>query len=509
MTERKCSNCRQPGHTKATCLQAHDIVCEMDAPFPDAPMSDYRDSDESVTVTGPVETITKGPWHGAHRDGRCTWCGDRYAEGDRIRSDGQGGWECESGLEDDHSMDAPASWQRPTAANVKLPAPLIGRNIGPVSDPSLSLGATSEADDFLSGPTPMSEADAFLMGDAQEGEEPKKIEKYTKNGRYRITDPTTGDFRRYKNGNVLGIVRATTFNKAASDSFAITQWNKRNVLLGAARRPDIAAKAHGMDVTEDRTQLDAWVEVLEDAAGGNVASGMGTDVHAWTEKIDAETHTLEDVPPAYRHSVELYVDTLRRAGLRVVPELMEQTVFIEEFGGVAGSFDRIFYHSPSDTYVLGDLKTGKNVGKYGWSEIETQEWIYAYGYNRFGTYNWESEEWERPTVHVRMDYGVVIKLPLVGPDAGTCTLLRTDLDNGAEHAKLCHAVRTGGKGKAEAFFLPQPSWDERFSRVTTNQQAADLWKQAKAEGVELLELNRLVGIAQRALSTVDTGRTGS
>ena len=68
MTERKCSNCRQPGHTKATCIRAHDP--QPHAPFPDAPMSDYRDSDEAVTVTGPVETITKGPWHGAHRHGR-------------------------------------------------------------------------------------------------------------------------------------------------------------------------------------------------------------------------------------------------------------------------------------------------------------------------------------------------------------------------------------------------------------------------------------------------------
>ena len=191
------------------------------------------------------------------------------------------------------------------------------------------------------------------------------------------------------------------------------------------------------------------------------------------------------------------------------PNLMEQTVFIEEFGGVAGSFDRVFYHVPTDTYVIGDLKTGKNVGKYGWSEIETQEWIYAHGYNKFGTYNWETEEWDAPDHQIRMDYGVVIKLPLVGPDAGTCTLLRVDLDSGRAHAELCHAVRSGGKGKAEAFFLPQPAWDERFAQVTTNQHAADLWKQAKAEGVEPMELQRLVGVAQRALSTVDTGRTGS
>lgn len=478
-----------------------------------------RAMDAAIVASGePHAPVTKGPWHGALKDGRCTWCGDRYAEGDRIRSDGQGGWECEAGLEDDHSMDAPASWERPTSANVQLPPHVHrfeygddGKHSGSYCECGMEEAPRpqqSEADAFLSTVgAALSDADAFLMGDAQEGEEAKQIQKYERLG-YICKDPTTGDFRRYKNGKKKGITRATTFNKAASDSFAITEWNKRNVLLGAARRPDIAAKAHGMDVTEDKAQLDAWVEVLEDAAGGNVASGMGTDVHAWTEKIDAETHTLEDVPPAYRHSVELYVQTLRNAGLRVMPGLMEQTVFIPEFGGVAGSFDRVFYHVPTGTYVIGDLKTGKNVGKYGWSEIETQEWIYAHGYNQFGTYNWETEEWDEPGHQIRMDYGVVIKLPLVGPDAGTCTLLRVDLDSGRAHAELCHAVRSGGKGKAEAFFLPV-DWPDQFARVTTNQQAADLWKKAKAAGITPMTLQQLVGIAQRALSTVDTGRTGS
>ena len=487
MTERKCSNCRQPGHTKATCIRAHDP--QPHAPFPDAPMSDYRDSDEAVTVTGPVETITKGPWHGAHRHGRCTWCGDGYAEGDRIRSDGQGGWECGAGIED--LGVNPQIWQRPTAANVKLPA---GLNRLVLSEPAPTVAPMA---DIFSDPAPVSGEDSF--SDPAEAA-PEGIVKTERLG-YICKDPVLGDFRRYKTGErkKKGITRTTTFVKAASDSFAITEWNKRNVLLGAARRPDIASKAFGMDVNNDKRQLDEWVAELEDAAGGNVASSMGTDVHTWTERVDAGECTVDDVPPTYQTQVRLYVIALKKAGLHVIPELRERTTFIEEFGGVAGTFDAILYHEPSDTYVLSDTKSGKNVGKYGWTEIETQEWVYAHGYNRFGCYNWDTGEWEAPEHQVRMDYGLVIHLPFQGEYAATCRLLRTDLREGAKHAELCAQNRAAGKGKPAPFELPESAWELKFISVHTTEQAGRLWQQAKAAGVEPMELQRLVKLAQDAL----------
>lgn len=38
---------------------------------------------------------TPGPWFTAGYGGRCASCGDGFTEGDTIRADGAGGFECE------------------------------------------------------------------------------------------------------------------------------------------------------------------------------------------------------------------------------------------------------------------------------------------------------------------------------------------------------------------------------------------------------------------------------
>lgn len=37
-----------------------------------------------------------GPWFTASYGGSCASCGDQIEEGDTIRADGAGGWECEN-----------------------------------------------------------------------------------------------------------------------------------------------------------------------------------------------------------------------------------------------------------------------------------------------------------------------------------------------------------------------------------------------------------------------------
>lgn len=490
MAERKCSNCRQTGHNKSQCLRANDADQRAITRAMDAVIVGVDPGNVLGVAAGPV--LVKGQWHGAQRYGLCTWCGDGYEEGARIRSDGQGGWECGC-VDETPNRVAEQSWQRPTAANVKMPPAPAGLFTAPrkVSDePAQPVGFTLPSK---------------VSAEAAPDRQGPKTERLG----YICIDPVIGETRRYKAGHPKGITRVTTFVKAASNNVAITDWNKRNVLLGAAARPDIAAKAHGKDVNNDKSQLDRWVAELEEAAGGNVAANMGTDVHAWTERVDAGECGLADVPPAYRAHVQRYVETLREAGFRVVPELRERTTYVSEFGGVAGTFDAVLYHEPSDSYVLSDTKSGKNVGKYGWVEIETQEWIYAHGYNKWGTYkwgtyNWEKEEWEggswEPPQHqVRTDYGLVIHMPFEGDYAGTCRLLRTDLAHGETHARLCFDVRSQDAGKAVPWSLPELSWETRFETVATPAQASDLWKKAKEAGVDRMELQRLVGIAQQAL----------
>lgn len=521
MAVRKCSRCHQPGHTVRTCP---DTV----APAPDLSL--------------PVNTVMLGKEIEAPFAGLCEGNGCSFEAGDLIAPTepftGYVCANCYSGdVAEDPSVVEPKHWDRPTAANVgkavakaaqsinaftdafTAPVPKSGRPDwcrdcgGSGGDPNSDQEFIEEAGLYRAtapcprcsgtGKAPVAAqtvVDEFVSPVAPTAPEPGHGPKTERLG-YICKDPALGDFRRYKNGNKKGITRTTTFVKAASDTYAIAQWNKRNVLLGAARRPDIAARAHGMDVNEDRAQLDRWVGELEDVAGGNVASNMGTDVHAWTERVDAKECTIADVPPTYRPHVERYVKALREAGLVVVPELRERTTFIDGYGGVCGTFDAILFHEPTGTYVLSDTKSGKNVGKYGWSEIEAQEWVYAHGYNKFGTYNWDTEEWEPPEHQVRMDYGLVIHMPFEGEHANTCRLLRTNLSEGASYAALCGSVREHPKGKPAEWALPavQRDWVVEFAAVQTKEQASSLWAQAKAAGLPLDRVADLVVVAQSAL----------
>lgn len=332
---------------------------------------------------------------------------------------------------------------------------------------------------------------------------------------YLVKDPRTGDFLRYKNGKPKGWTRATTFNKSASDSMALNDWGKRNVLIGASLRPDLVSKAHGLTHETGKGELMSLVAELETAAGAKVSAQQGTDIHELTERWDGGQLAFKDIPPMYTGTIGLYVDALKEAGLRPVPGLIERTVFVDDFGGIVGTFDRVYLHEASGQYVIGDVKTGKTL-EYGMDEIETQEWIYAAGINRYGVYDWNTDEWvdmirvdggRDETITVSEEWGVVVHLPVQGPDAGTCKLVRADLQRGKRHAQVCHDVRVDRANKPK----PEPwdasllgggyrvDWDSEFSTVQDNDDASAAWLAAKAAGITGPELNRLVQLAQQRL----------
>lgn len=361
------------------------------------------------------------------------------------------------------------------------------------------------------------------------GQPPARYEWWGKQNRGYLTKlPETGDFRRYGNGKPRGIARATTFNKAASDQNAISDWGKRNVLIGASLRPDLVAKAHGLTHETDTAALMSLVAQLETAAGAKVSSDIGTLIHELTEQWDADALDVKDVPAAYWPMLQLYAKTLREAGLRPVRGLIERTTYIPEYGGVVGTMDRVYYHERSGQYIIGDVKTGKTL-KYGMDEIEVQEWIYAHGVNVSGVYDWNTDTWRTPEnsaaqpekrpLRVSEEWGVVIHMPVQGDDAGKCFLVRADLQRGRRHADVCHDVRTqrSNKPKPELWTgtelgAPQTAaepvaeslvgWEHLFTNVQSSAQAHDLWENARAGGVEPMRLDALVQLAQQRLREI-------
>lgn len=464
----------------------------------------------------------------ARFDSECDTCPKSISEGDEIRSDGMGGWECASHAEEERAEDAPhvhsftwnaqagesqcAGCGEPDTAAAKA-ARVHGAEGQYLSDaPPVAVGIPPEPDPW-DDPTPPAGPKLNVSGQPDARYEWRGKQNYG----YLVKDPRTGDFLRYRNGKPKGWTRATTFNKSASDSMALNDWGKRNVLIGASLRPDVVAKAHGLTHETGKGKLMSLVAELETAAGAKVSAQQGTDIHELTERWDGGQLARKDVPAMYWDTIALYDSALRAAGLSPVPGLIERTVFVEDFGGIVGTFDRVYLHKASGQYVIGDVKTGKTLA-YGMDEIETQEWIYAAGINRYGVYDWNTDTWRTPkhatavpghpdNLTVSEEWGVVIHLPVQGPDAGTCKLVRADLQRGKRHAQVCHDVRVDRANKPK----PEPwdasllgagrkvNWDEEFANVRDTAHAGRLWEAARAAGVTGPELDRLVQLAQQRL----------
>jgi len=450
-------------------------------------------SDPAPTVESMDDVVEKGPWFGAMYDGECSECDGAIFEGDRIRADGTGGYECEDCGDETltHPVTAKAS-----VVEIRTPAAP-----GPMPTP----------DEFMS-PSPVGTPQPVLSVSGQ----PKQVERdYL--GRYAVVLPGETELEVFKSsGKPVGRTRVTTFVKAASDNKAINDWGKRNVVIGAARRRDLILQANELTHEKDRDKLNSLVLELEAAAGAKVGSDLGTFLHEFTEYMDAGEKTWQDAPPEFQRSLALYAQALADAGLEPIRSLIERTTIIREFGWVCGTFDRIFYHRPSGQYVIGDLKTGKTMA-YGKNEIEAQLWTYAHGVNQNGIYDWHTRTWSDPLLGLGLPgpevprgqgvsekVGVVIHMPVQGPDEGTVKLLWADLENGARYAALCDSVRSfpGGRmapwgdGPAAPVSL---TWEDRFRAVRTAEEATALWRLARAEGVDGVRLNEFIAIARESL----------
>lgn len=486
---------------------------------------------QALTVSDPAPTVEetttqgddvaeKGPWFGAMYDGRCSGCEDAICEGDRIRADGTGGYECEDcGSFDDGINPDPLTetdlWDNPT---LPWPPHLVELRIP-------------------AAPAPLPTPDEFM--DPADTDEPKPVmsvsgqpKKVLRDhlGRYAVVLPGETELELYKSsGKPVGRTRATTFNKKGSDKKNINDWGKRNVLIGAARRRDLVLQATGLTHEADRDRLNALVLQLEETAGSKVGSDLGTYLHEFTEYMDAGLKTWRDAPEEFQESLRRYADVLKYAGLEPIRSLIERTTIIREYGWVCGTFDRIFFHRPSGRYVIGDLKTGKTMD-YGKNETECQLWIYAHGVNQNGIYDWNTRtwgpaqdlerydpaEWGGAQLQVSESVGVVIHMPVQGPKEGTVELLWADLESGAAHARVCAdvAARPGGKMKAwgdgPAPLAPRAVtlWELRFASVTTNAEATALWRLAKQEGIEGVRLNELIALARIALQVTSPDDRG-
>lgn len=306
---------------------------------------------------------------------------------------------------------------------------------------------TDAADAFLGGGSTTSQADADAFLEEEPPTPPERRIDADRRGYY-VKDPRIGDFRRFKNGKIKPFTRATTVVKAASDRTALTDWNERNILIGAARHPEEAAKALVWDPEEPegRVQLNWICDDLARRIGAKDAAERGTSLHKSVERWINGT-SLEEIPDDHWPFVHAVADELQAKRLRPVPGLVERRVFLglPDEKGIVGTFDLVVEELDTGRYRIADLKTGAKLD-YAFKEIEAQLEVYRRGYQENGTYvlgqadNGSEDYWALPGVALETDYGVVLHLPALAGEP-YCQALKADLRRGAKQLALCIEAR--------------------------------------------------------------------
>jgi hypothetical protein len=261
-------------------------------------------------------------------------------------------------------------------------------------------------------------------------------------GRYRITDPVTGEERSW--------IRATTWAKTVSDLFALHGWEKRMVALGFAQRPDLLLRVAAVadpDSSAGKSELDRLIDKAREHAKAGARANLGTALHAFAESLDVG-RPLPEIPPPYDRDIAAYRRAM--ATVEVSRNYVERICVVRELS-VAGTMDRLvrFKHGRDGKRLplIGDVKTGSDL-KFSWNEIAIQLALYAHADTIYDPVTRE----HHPMLEVNQEQALVIHLPA---GEGRCTLYLVDIRSGWEMAQLCGAVRAWRDRKDLAQLLDQ------------------------------------------------------
>ena len=179
------------------------------------------------------------------------------------------------------------------------------------------------------------------------------------NGRYRLPNPDGPGHKMY--------TRATNIAKLLDDTYNLQKWSNRQVALGVARTPSIAAAINADH--DNNKHLDRLCEQALTIAGGTEKRDLGTALHRLIERHDRQElhHDGE-----WRDHINAYDAALAAHRLTIDREWIE-VVLVNETYGIAGRVDRVLW-DPEGRLVIADLKTGSYKSWLAWA---TQFAVYA------------------------------------------------------------------------------------------------------------------------------------
>lgn len=257
-------------------------------------------------------------------------------------------------------------------------------------------------------------------------------------GRYRLPHPETGVEQSW--------TAATTHAELPEDSFALTRYQLRMLLLGLRERPDVLRMLEAAPDQPAASQLDEWIGMAHAAMATDEKANRGTAIHGVLQQVDrawnAETGlpdpaTIARLPEWAMPYVKGYVEELRRQGLTPLRTMAERQVVNTDLS-CAGTIDNL-YAEADGTIALGDKKTGRL--DYPERKYSIQLAVYAgarWMLDPSTTGLPQTAHIDLRSVGLRQDYAVLIH---VDPETGACSTYRVDLRRGQYGANLAVEVR--------------------------------------------------------------------
>jgi hypothetical protein len=205
-------------------------------------------------------------------------------------------------------------------------------------------------------------------------------------------------------------------------------WHGLMVLLGIARRPDLATAAYA--ARDDNARLKRIEAEAFELGDGSRAASIGTSLHALAADVDAGVLEVGDIPdPVARTDLEVYVKALQAKGLRAVGV---EFFVVDRDRIIAGTADRLYQGSDGRRYV-GDIKTGNSDLRYLLGPTAIQ--VAGYRGSVPSKPTGEPIGWPDG---VEEDVGVLVALP---QGRATCKVIGFDLVKGREGLDLALRAR--------------------------------------------------------------------
>lgn len=262
-------------------------------------------------------------------------------------------------------------------------------------------------------------------------------------------------------GRLVAYTRCTTYVGCLEDSYNLTRWKQRMVVLGMADRPDLvlSAGAH----RDDKDHLNRIVDDAMDAAQAGAAATIGTALHKLTEPID-RGQIPGAVPRAYQADLEAY----ERATSHLEIVGIERFTVLDELK-IGGTHDRTVCYRGKN--YIADIKTGRI--DYGALKIAMQLAVYS----RSVLYDFRTQL--REPLDVDQDRAVVIHLPA---GQGWCELHWVDIAAGWEAVQVATQVRAwrARKGLFAPLVVPAAGVAEEIAAADSVEVLTDIWQRHAA-----------------------------